>query len=332
MSPITPAATFAQPVPPSSSSFAPELSTSPLTTPQYPSQNETSFQPTFATAQSPPRNVLPAIPPTIPIDERDNIDHIALSAAIYALQIQREKAAKDIRLLQKIKAQAMAEPEAWLEQHAMGQDRRKRSKRDVLGATFEDADEEMEGLVRNRLQGEVSQKPEVQDTGEEDDEEEPEDQEQEPGSDDAAMAEHNFDAHDEDDAPEDTAARSAKDPPSSSTELPHHQTTFHKLPSRQNIARMPAINWAKYHVVGHALDRLHEEQRRHPTAGEPATTLSLAQGQQRQQAFQVVAPYDPLRDVVGGARVVQGQGRGQAGQGAQAVHPMATRRSSTRNG
>ncbi|EEP76522.1 predicted protein [Uncinocarpus reesii 1704] len=41
------------------------------------------------------------------------------------------------------------------------------------------------------------------------------------------------------------------------------------IPKLQNVVRMPPVNWAKYHIVGEPLDRLHEEQRRRPSLGEP---------------------------------------------------------------
>src|SRR5262249_18341694 len=44
---------------------------------------------------------------------------------------------------------------------------------------------------------------------------------------------------------------------------------FPSLPTPQNIFRCPPINWAKYHISGEPLDRMHEEQLRRPSPGEP---------------------------------------------------------------
>jgi hypothetical protein len=294
--------------------------------PQYRPQAPAEVQP----APAPSVHILSGIPPSVPVDEDENVDHIALKAAIYTLQKQREKAAQDIRTLQRIKAQAMANPVAWLEQHATGQDRRKRSKHDVLGGTFEDDEDEMEELLRRRTEREDTGDMQDKRGGEHDEAEEEDGVEQ--------------DQHEDEAMPDKGAPYTAKDDAGrhaipEDPDIEHQQIHFDKMPSRQRVIRMPAVNWAKYHVVGHALDRLHEEQRRRPTAGEPATIASLNAGG-RTLDFQVAAPYDPLKDVIDAGR--GGQGQGQAvgyggpvqgsGQGGQPYHPMTTRRSSTRNG
>lgn len=46
---------------------------------------------------------------------------------------------------------------------------------------------------------------------------------------------------------------------------------FPKFPAPQNVIRMPPINWAKYHIIGEPLERMHEEQVKRPTAGEPSS-------------------------------------------------------------
>ncbi|KAJ5091140.1 hypothetical protein NUU61_006010 [Penicillium alfredii] len=64
---------------------------------------------------------------------------------------------------------------------------------------------------------------------------------------------------------------------------------FGRIPPPQNVVRMPPINWAKYQVVGEPLDRMHEEQLRRPTSGEP---------RRREPAPEHVlaSPYRPLVD------------------------------------
>lgn len=71
---------------------------------------------------------------------------------------------------------------------------------------------------------------------------------------------------------------------------------FGTIPSPQNIVRCPPINWAKYHVVGEALDRLHAEQVRYPEGGEPSHP-----GARAAEAL-VAAPYRPLADQMEPAR------------------------------
>lgn len=76
--------------------------------------------------------------------------------------------------------------------------------------------------------------------------------------------------------------QSAQDPSS-----PNHLPRF---PNPQNIFRTPAINWAKYHVVGESLNRMHEDQLKRPLAGEPY------KDQPREHV--IAAPYSPFQDKV----------------------------------
>ncbi|KAF7716603.1 Uncharacterized protein PECH_004413 [Penicillium ucsense] len=63
---------------------------------------------------------------------------------------------------------------------------------------------------------------------------------------------------------------------------------FGRIPQPQNIVRMPPINWAKYQIVGEPLERMHEEQLRRPTPGEPR--------QQPAPEYLLASPYRPLVD------------------------------------
>ena len=67
---------------------------------------------------------------------------------------------------------------------------------------------------------------------------------------------------------------------------------FGPFPKPQNIVRCPPINWAKYHIVGEALDKLHEEQVSHPTLGEPQRDTELG----RPPEHMIAAPYRPWTD------------------------------------
>lgn len=64
------------------------------------------------------------------------------------------------------------------------------------------------------------------------------------------------------------------------------------IPSPQNVVRMPPVNWAKYHIVGEPLDRMHEDQQRRPFAGEPRREEPV----QRAPEHVVASPYRPLVD------------------------------------
>lgn len=69
---------------------------------------------------------------------------------------------------------------------------------------------------------------------------------------------------------------------------------FENIPGPQNIVRMPPINWAKYHIVGESLDKLHEEQRTRPVPGQPRRNEDLS----RAPEHVIAAPYNPWTDKV----------------------------------
>ena len=64
------------------------------------------------------------------------------------------------------------------------------------------------------------------------------------------------------------------------------------VPGPQNVLRVPPIEWAKYHVVGGALDKLHAEQRKYPASGGPQKDGICTRGPENV----VAAPYRPLGD------------------------------------
>ncbi|MCJ1378372.1 hypothetical protein MMC17_001470 [Xylographa soralifera] len=71
-------------------------------------------------------------------------------------------------------------------------------------------------------------------------------------------------------------------------------TSFGIIPAPQNIVRCPPINWAKYFIVGEALDNLHEEQRSRPLSGEPQRDFATL----RESHHVVAAPYRPWADKI----------------------------------
>ncbi|KAH6638177.1 hypothetical protein C7974DRAFT_155771 [Boeremia exigua] len=76
-----------------------------------------------------------------------------------------------------------------------------------------------------------------------------------------------------------------------------HKTTpkFPAIPQPQNVVRCPPIEWAKYHIVGEPLNKMHDEQKKWPGSGEPP---KLANGH-RAPPHSIAAPYSPFKDAVG---------------------------------
>jgi len=73
---------------------------------------------------------------------------------------------------------------------------------------------------------------------------------------------------------------------------------FGTIPSAQNVVRMPPVNWAKYHIVGESLDKLHEEQRARPSPGQPLRDENLRPRERAPESV-IAAPYNPWVDKVG---------------------------------
>lgn len=173
-------------------------------------------------------------PEPLSIHDDDNPDAMALRAAISVLQLQKDKARRDLQSLQMLKRAAAERPEPFLRQLLAGKLQPALVSDDPLQATFDsdDNDDEDNG------------------DGEEEEEEEGEEVDND-GNGDAASK-------------------------------PQESSTFPRLPAMQSIFRCPPINWAKYHVIGEALDKMHEEQlNRH---GRSTASRSIA------------APYSPFLD------------------------------------
>ena len=85
---------------------------------------------------------------------------------------------------------------------------------------------------------------------------------------------------------------------------------FGEIPTEQNIVRMPPINWAKYHIVGESLDKLHAEQRSRPVAGQPLRDEDL-KAKQKAPEHVIASPYDPWRDKL----EAKEKGRTRSGRG-----------------
>ena len=76
------------------------------------------------------------------------------------------------------------------------------------------------------------------------------------------------------------------------------EASFGTIPSAQNVVRMPPVNWAKYHIVGESLDKLHEEQRARPSQSFPLRDEDLRPRERAPQSI-IAAPYDPWNDRLG---------------------------------
>ncbi|KAI9848370.1 MAG: hypothetical protein M1838_000526 [Thelocarpon superellum] len=74
--------------------------------------------------------------------------------------------------------------------------------------------------------------------------------------------------------------------------------TFGRIPGPQNVIRCPPINWAKYHIIGEPLDKLHAEQIARPNLGEPQRDPSRSSLADRAAPAVIAAPYRPFIDTI----------------------------------
>ncbi|KIX05281.1 uncharacterized protein Z518_06153 [Rhinocladiella mackenziei CBS 650.93] len=72
---------------------------------------------------------------------------------------------------------------------------------------------------------------------------------------------------------------------------------FGQFPSAQNVVRCPPVEWAKYHIVGEPLDRIHEQQQQYP-----GLTEEMSNGSHRPRPHAIAAPFSPFVDKLEGAR------------------------------
>lgn len=203
-----------------------------------------------------------APPAPEPIEYDNNPDVLALKSAISILQLQSAKAKRDMVALQKAKEAALADPEAFIKD-------------------LEDGKVRMGG---SGLEAAVAHDEDDDDSSDDDDDEEGGDPQKEASGQNGVKNE-----------PSDISVD--KKP---KLEKPVSKP-WSQLPNKQNVVRMPPINWSQYAVVGGSLDRLHNEQVARPTQGTPATIGAdgtyVFQGAGRQEEYNgIAAPYDPLKD------------------------------------
>ena len=234
-------------------------------------------------SQLPPPTFM-AQPRPVPISDSDNTDAIALRSAIALLQLQKEKSRQDIRTLERVRRSALEDPQGFVDALRGGRmtGRMAVAEGGLLGPTLgvkridQDRDESDGDTAAAAA---VDVKEEIQDS-----------------FDDTSM-EGELDDEEHSDGE-----------PAESQQRPDDEA-FPPLPTPQNIFRCPPINWAKYHINGEPLDRMHEEQLRRPSPGEPEHNGSANAA--RPQPYVLAAPYSPLTDQLPGAE-----------------HPMQTRRGS----
>jgi hypothetical protein len=220
-------------------------------------------------------------PKPVPISDSDNTDAIALRSAIALLQLQKEKSRQDIQTLERVRQSALEDPRGFVDALRAGRMAGAGvAEGGILGPTLgvKRTDHDRDESDGSAAAPAVDVKMEIQDSF------------------DTSMDGGLDDEEDSDGEPEESQQRpdDAKFPP---------------LPMPQNIFRCPPINWAKYHISGEPLDRMHEEQLRRPSPGDPEYNGSTNAA--RPQPYVLAAPYSPLTDQLSGAE-----------------HPMQTRRGS----
>lgn len=240
-------------VPPS----GPSPRTLPSTSPQPEPVASTTPTPRDPSPEPPPASPLTPVarhakPATQPFSADDSSDAIALRAAISSLQFQRVQAQKDLRTLEDIKRQAVARPDEY-RQHVIATAQAKPKPPPSITAT-------------------------------------PSDHDMDHVEDDAVAGAHSPSRHDS--IATHTQPASESYPVSHGSMLrprepskPHQSTGFPTVPLPQDVVRCPPIEWAKYHVVGESLDKIHRDQQARP--GELGSN---------QRDSLVAAPYNPFLD------------------------------------
>jgi hypothetical protein len=220
-----------------------------------------------------------------PLDFETNPDAIALRSALSVLQIQKRRAEEDLHRLERAKAEALEQPEAFVA--------------DLVAGKVNVAQLNAGGSLGGGLGA----------GGDDDD-----DEEDSSDGDDGADG-----ARDDNDS---TMNGTNNVPPPSRKPKQPPRPAWQSLPGPQTIVRTPAINWAQYGVLGESLDRLHADQVARPSVGAPATIAPSSTGpaefrfdftagggggsggagggpDARMEFVGVAAPYAPLRDKIG---------------------------------
>ncbi|KAK5201492.1 hypothetical protein LTR16_002493 [Cryomyces antarcticus] len=287
VSPLTPVATLASLAPISGSRIIPPGGDDDDR--RHDDSHDESHQP----APHPPATFIPR-PAPLPFEQSSNTDVVALRATISLLQIQRDKAKRDILALQKIKDRAATDPAAYLRAVQAGSVVSSNTHDGILGPT----------LTMYDFDDDDPDDPDARHTA----------------SAEAEVA----DSTDTSPVSSFSTTHSTAPPPT---------TAFPPVPSPQNIVRMPPINWAKYAIAGAPLDALHAEAQRRPDFARAPDHVFAAPWSpfadradddlRRDSAYGGRGPAGHGGGGGGGAGEPAG-----GGTGGEVVHPMQTRRGS----
>ncbi|KAF1346706.1 hypothetical protein BDV97DRAFT_224672 [Delphinella strobiligena] len=239
-------------------------------------------------------------PPPLPFSGEDSTDAIALRAAISSLQFQRQRAQKDLKTLEEIKRQAVERPEDF-RQHVLLSASTKATTTSKPGAKWtsplgnddSESDEDTTAGAGNDKHR-SSAEPRVSFGPKE------------------VLASQQ--------SPLKSAGPSLVSTPVSRGRTAQPQSfDFPPVPTPQDVVRCPPIEWAKYHVLGETLDKLHEEQQLRPGIGGSEGRESLVAG-----------PYNPFVDRLDSEdRATKHQSQGtRKDSGASAAEAGQRRRSS----
>ncbi|KAI9825296.1 MAG: hypothetical protein M1832_001330 [Thelocarpon impressellum] len=239
------------------------------------------------TSTTPPRGFMPwhgrAEP--APVSPSHNSDAIALRSAMAILRIQREQSQRDMQALERLKRRAVADPDRFRRELAAGRIHSGPGSKRLFGAQL--------GDVGNRSSRREGGRSDNEDGDEGDEGDEGDDDEGDEGD----------EGDDGDDGDDGTSDASAMDVDSHEDQDEHASVAdtsspcaFEPIPTPQKVVRCPPINWAKYHVVGPALDQLHEAQRTRPTPGEPRRDDERSYLGEREPETVIAAPYRPFVD------------------------------------
>lgn len=264
---------------------------------------------TFTHSQAATQYVAP--PPPKPVSLEENPDAIALRAAMSILQIQKRRAEGDLIALQKIQNRAREDPEGFRDALLANQIPKKTdglfnlSKEDIGEDSDEDNEDEEDEDRDEEDNDEAGDGHQTVDDGHEVYSRNATAVEEDEDMVDAPDADNSSGRHREDNDVEDDdmidVDHAAPSPPKIRRKK---SEKWPPLPARQNVVRMPAINWSQYAVVGESLDKLHEDQRKNPVDGAPqilgpdGRVKAAEGGKQRGQPAVIAAPYDAFKDKI----------------------------------
>ncbi|KAL7629358.1 hypothetical protein AAE478_000878 [Parahypoxylon ruwenzoriense] len=277
---------------------------SPITPPLNPVSSFPPPRPTYTHASQADQTAV-APPPPEPINFDTNPDVLALKSAISILQLQRRKAEVDMATLDRVKAAALAEPEAFVRDLTAG---RIRVEGDRLYVTSNGAGAEADSDSDSDSESDVDMEDAERSTAGRVDGQGPAKGEQEDaqmsGAGEGSSSGSSSQASTSHRAAAATSETKKKKKRKKKDKMPSNSSAWATLPKPQNVVRCPPINWSQYAVVGESLDKLHNEQLSRPTQGTPAAIAAdgryeFSGGSGKQEKLVgIAAPYMPGKDKV----------------------------------